>query len=123
MTNVRQCLECGERIQGRMDKRFCTDQCRSSHHNKQRRTSLEVCSQINYRLRKNHKILSKLVRKAPVSVTRDTLLSQGFHFEYITQAVVGEGGLGCWMVYDYGYRSVDDQVYELRYIGDAWGKK
>lgn len=123
MTNLRQCLECGDRIQGRMDKRFCTDQCRSSHHNKQRRFSLEVCSQINYRLRKNHKILSKLVRKAPVSVHRDTLLSQGFHFDYFTQAGIGEGGKECRMVYDYGYRCVGEQVYELRYIGALWVKK
>ena len=29
------CLECGEKIIGRSDKKFCNDACRNSYNNKQ----------------------------------------------------------------------------------------
>ncbi len=32
------CKECGKILHGRSDKRFCNDDCRSSYHNKKRRT-------------------------------------------------------------------------------------
>jgi hypothetical protein len=115
MNKQRVCLECGERIQGRMDKRFCTDHCRSNHYNKQHRNSLEVCSRINYCLRKNHKILSKLVRKSPVVVHRETLLAQGFDFGYITQLRAGEAGHEYRMLYDFSYRNLGGEEYELQH--------
>ena len=30
----RECLECGEPLKGRVDKKFCSDYCRNSHNNK-----------------------------------------------------------------------------------------
>lgn len=30
------CLECGEKIIGRADKKFCSDQCRISYNNRVR---------------------------------------------------------------------------------------
>ncbi len=31
----RHCTECGQRLAGRSDKKFCNDQCRTAWHNKQ----------------------------------------------------------------------------------------
>jgi len=30
----KQCTECGEEMTGQADKKFCSDQCRTSHNNK-----------------------------------------------------------------------------------------
>jgi len=32
-TTERLCLDCGEAIRGRADKKFCNDQCRSNYNN------------------------------------------------------------------------------------------
>lgn len=43
MDESKQCLKCGEHIEGRMDKKFCSDYCKSNYHylrNKEKEDSL-----------------------------------------------------------------------------------
>ena len=53
------CLECGEKIIGRSDKKFCNDACRNSYNNKQNKDSSNLMRNINNKLRKNFRILSE----------------------------------------------------------------
>ena len=46
------CLECGEQIQGRSDKKFCSDYCRNSHNNKVNTESKNLIRNTNNRLKK-----------------------------------------------------------------------
>ena len=57
------CLECGDRIQGRSDKKFCTDYCRNSYNNKVNKESKNLIRNTNNQLRRNYKILSELNTK------------------------------------------------------------
>ena len=34
MSEKKQCLECGNELMGRIDKKFCSDGCRNAYHNK-----------------------------------------------------------------------------------------
>ena len=34
ITMEKQCLECGDKIVGRIDKKFCSDGCRNAYNNK-----------------------------------------------------------------------------------------
>jgi predicted nucleic acid-binding Zn ribbon protein len=57
---TKQCLECGETIRGRIDKKFCTDYCRNTYNNKVNKDSKNLIRNTNNRLRKNHKILLEI---------------------------------------------------------------
>jgi hypothetical protein len=43
----RTCLECGDTFDGRKDKKFCCDQCRTSHFNKQNTDQNKFMRNIN----------------------------------------------------------------------------
>jgi hypothetical protein len=49
------CPECGEKIRGRVDKKFCGDACRNSWNNKQNADANNFVRNINNSLRKNRK--------------------------------------------------------------------
>jgi predicted nucleic acid-binding Zn ribbon protein len=46
------CPECGEKIIGRIDKIFCSDQCRNTYNNRQNRASTNLIRKINSKLQK-----------------------------------------------------------------------
>jgi len=56
----KQCLECGDKIVGRVDKKFCSDGCRNAHNNKVNKDSKNLIRNTNNRLRKNYRILEIL---------------------------------------------------------------
>ena len=56
----RKCLECGDPFDGRQDKKFCSDQCRTTHFNKQNTDQNKFMRNINNILRKNRRILEAL---------------------------------------------------------------
>jgi len=58
---TKQCLECGDPVKGRIDKKFCSDYCRNAYNNKVNKDSKNLIRNINNRLRKNHKILVQLI--------------------------------------------------------------
>ena len=53
------CLECGEPVIGRIDKKFCSDYCRNTFNNKVNKESKNLIRNINNRLRKNHRVLTE----------------------------------------------------------------
>ena len=67
---TKKCLECGEKIVGRIDKKFCTDYCRNSYNNKVNTESKNLIRNTNNRLRKNFKILSELNTTSKINETR-----------------------------------------------------
>lgn len=65
----KKCLECGEKIVGRADKKFCNDYCRNAYNNNLHKDSKNLIRNINNKLKKNYKILSEL---NPEDKTRTT---------------------------------------------------
>ena len=56
------CLDCGAVLEGRADKKFCSDHCKSSYHyerSKSKTTSL--FKTIDAQLKKNRRLLKKLL--------------------------------------------------------------
>ncbi|HET9053883.1 MAG TPA: hypothetical protein VFM90_06915, partial [Cyclobacteriaceae bacterium] len=54
------CQECGEKIIGRVDKKFCSDTCRISFNNKLNSDGTNYVRNVNNTLRKNRRILTEL---------------------------------------------------------------
>ena len=107
------CLECGEKIRGRTDKKFCSDYCRNAYHNKVNKESSNLVRNINNVLRRNYRILEELNPAGKTSVSRSKLLSNGFDFEYFTNIYTTKTGNRYHFVYDQGYLKLENDYYAL----------
>jgi predicted nucleic acid-binding Zn ribbon protein len=109
----RLCPECGEKIIGRSDKKFCSDACRNAYNNALNKDSKNLVRNINNRLRKNYRILETLNTKDKTKVKKNTLLKHGFSFQYFTSEYVTKAGTIYKYVYDQGYLALDNDWYLL----------
>lgn len=103
------CLECGDRIIGRSDKKFCNDACRNTYNNSQNKDTSNLMRNINNKLRKNFRILCKLdFVDGKAKTTKQRLSNNGFDFNYFTNFKVYKNGSEYRFVYDIGYKLLDD---------------
>jgi hypothetical protein len=107
------CLDCGSGIQGRSDKKFCSDYCRNNYHNRKNQISNNYVRKINYVLRKNRRILEKFNQHGLEKVKKSTLLKEGFDFEYITRVVQNGNAPALYLCYDHGYQILENELIEL----------
>jgi hypothetical protein len=107
------CLECGDNIVGREDKKFCSDGCRNAYNNKINKDSNNYMRNINNKLRKNYRILSQLNTEGKSKTTKTKLLSKGFDFEFLTNVLHTKSGNTYHFVYDQGYMALDNDFYML----------
>jgi predicted nucleic acid-binding Zn ribbon protein len=75
------CLECGESLIGRSDKKFCSDQCRNTYNNRLRKDLNNTMRNINNILRKNRRILNKYNPHGMSKFQKKLLLDAGFDFD------------------------------------------
>ena len=109
----RTCLECGEKVSGRMDKKFCSDSCRNSYNNRMNSDANNFVRNVNNILRKNRRILEQLNPKGKAKVHRDKLLSEGFKFSYFTNIYRTKAGKEYRFCYEQGYLELDNDWYAL----------
>ena len=73
------CLECGDRIRyGRSDKKFCCDECKTRHYNRQAKGSRAFRRKVLRQLDRNYEILEALVRSGVTAADMTDLMSMGF---------------------------------------------
>lgn len=102
------CLECGEKLNGREDKKFCNDACRNSYNNKLNKTSTNLMRNINYILRKNYRILCDFNLEGKTKIHRKKLSDAGFDFSLITSVYTTKADTTYYFVYDQGYMFLED---------------
>lgn len=104
-----ECLECGEKIIGRSDKKFCNDSCRNTYNNHQNKNSSNLMRNVNNRLRKNYRILGEnRFTDGKAKTTKTKLSAEGFDFEYFTNFKVYKNGAEYRFVYDIGFKFLED---------------
>lgn len=107
------CPECGEKIIGRIDKKFCSDYCRNSYNNNLNKDSKNLLRNINNKLRKNYRILEELNPGDKTKTSKSRLLSKGFDFEYFTNIYTTKTGNVYYFVYNQGYLPLEGDYYAL----------
>ncbi|WP_026837239.1 hypothetical protein [Gillisia sp. JM1] len=107
------CPECGEKIVGRIDKKFCSDYCRNAYNNKINKDSTNLVRNVNNLLRKNYRILQELNPTDKTKTTKSKLLAKGFNFEYFTSIYTTKTGTVYYFVYDLGYLPLESDYYAL----------
>lgn len=107
------CLECKDPLQGRIDKKFCSDHCRNTYNNKVNKESKNLIRNTNNRLRKNYKILYELNTSGKTKVTRTKLLDKGFEFHFFTSIYRTKNGNTYFYVYNQGYLPLENELFLL----------
>ena len=107
------CLECGEKIIGRTDKKFCSDYCRNAWHNTHNKDNRNLIRNVNNRLRKNYRILEQCNPSEKTTISRNRLLAKGFSFDYFTSIYTTKTGKMYYFVYDQGYLPLENDIFAL----------
>src|SRR5882672_9331552 len=90
------CLSCGRTLKGRIDKKFCDDNCRNNYNNQQKAKGSHSAyvRNINNALFKNRKILETILPdgEETAKANKEKLLRLGFQFKYMTHTYTTKTG-------------------------------
>lgn len=103
------CLECGQHIKGRSDKRFCDDSCRNAYNNRLNSDQVNLVRNVNNILRKNRRVLLETLNgEGMVKIPRDKLKQAGFDFKFHTHTFVNSKGQIYHFIYEMGYLQLEN---------------
>lgn len=109
----KRCEECGKAIFGRIDKRFCSDQCRNSFNNRLNSDITNYIRNVNNALRKNRRILAELNPEGKIRLSREKLIAKGFDFTCYTSTYTTKEGSQYFYCYEQGYLPIERGYYLL----------
>ena len=109
----RYCLECGAKLIGRIDKKFCNDQCRNNYNNRANKDENHLMSNINRVLRKNRRILKELNPNGKIKIKKRDMEKNGFDFKYFTHIYKTKDGKVYYFCYEYGYLDLQNGYFAL----------
>ncbi len=100
------CLYCAKKTNGRTDKKFCNNYCRSSFHNEQSGQLTNYMRRVNAQLVRNRNILASLLQSTKCKKTIDfkDLFLLGFHPNHCTHQTTSPNNITSIYCYDYGYQ-------------------
>jgi len=103
------CLDCNAVINGRADKKFCDDQCRTHYNNRIRTEDNSFVNEVNRVLKKNRAILKTKNPDGKIKVKREALLRKGFDFTYHTHTYSTQKGQIYFFCYEQGYLPLENE--------------
>jgi hypothetical protein len=111
---ITNCLTCSTELRGRVDKKFCDDQCRTTYNNQQK-AEPRLVKEITAALKKNRRIMEGLipVEIGKIKVSQQKLLAKGFNFAYHTHTYTTKVGTNYIFCYEYGYLKIDNENFML----------
>lgn len=109
----RLCIDCGNPLYGRTDKKFCDDQCRSHYNNKIRMGSNDRIRCVNQILKRNRDILQKFYHDGKAKINGPELTAAGFDLHYHTHTYQTQKGDCHIFCYEYGYLKLNPNEFLL----------
>lgn len=110
----RHCLECGEPLYGRTDKKFCNTSCRSKYHGQLRRWHNKLYTDTLDCLNRNYEILEHLFRLHGKGCELTELAVMGFRKDMVTHKVQKKGKHLEYRCFDFVYNLSDNKLFNLR---------
>ena len=109
--------------EGRLDRKFCSDGHKNEYNNAIKVKELEEIRKINIALKRNRRILKKLLGDSDdVLVTQKKLVSGGFDFDFSTHVIITKKKKNKFIFsYNYGYYDTGYGKYKIvkSFYGDA----
>jgi endogenous inhibitor of DNA gyrase (YacG/DUF329 family) len=113
---TRKCPVCNEIITGRTDKKYCSDQCRFIHNNKNKLTAEEPIIKGNMLLRKNRSILKTLCPEGRATVRKEVMDAMGYDFTMFSSLFMTSKKQLYYLCYDFGFTPIIDNGKEKALI-------
>jgi len=113
LIKIKTCLECGDPIKGRTDKKFCSDHCRTAFNNRLNCKQTNYVRSVDHLLRKNRRILTSLNSTGKTKVKGVQLIEKGFDFSYFTNIHKTKDGGIYYYCYEQGYRPLEKECFLL----------
>ena len=107
------CRDCGSALNGRSDKKFCDDGCRTSYHNQQNSEKLRDVNYINRVLKRNLRILSTLNPGSKTTLDARILHESGLNLYFYTHIYTVPNGKTYKFCYNQGYTLLKEDKYQL----------
>lgn len=116
------CLNCGKKLIGRIDKKYCDSQCKSAHQYKREREQPErFFNKVDNQLRLNRRILKEYNKAGKATVRSTILLHEGFDPNFFTHYWKNQKGDVYLFVYEYGFLKTKERNVE-KYVLIQWQK-
>lgn len=116
MMKIRPCPVCQTPIIGRIDKKYCSDQCRTFANKENRTKNQQVLLDINQQLRKNRSILKTLCPQGKATVRKEVLISLGYQVNFFTSIFITQKKQVYYICYDFAYTPVMEGSIEKALI-------
>ncbi|OIQ33063.1 MAG: hypothetical protein BM555_04720 [Crocinitomix sp. MedPE-SWsnd] len=123
MTETKICRNenCDKTVEGRRDRQFCSDYCKSEHHYSARKKTGKTYFklEVDEVLRKNRAILAKHNVKSKATVRKSVLIEEGFNSRVFTHYWKNKAGDTYLFCYDQGFKEVKDN-HKDKYLLIMW---
>jgi hypothetical protein len=104
----RWCLSCNNKVEGRVDKLFCSPYCKSSYHYiKNRNKKMTRFNLIDVQLKRNRSILKHFHKTGKTTILKSELIDKGFNPNYFTNYCKNNNNEVYLFCYEYGFFSLD----------------
>jgi hypothetical protein len=116
------CENCQKPLAGRMDKKFCSTECKNHYNNSQRKSAKTETQEIDGYLHRNRDILKTIMGNASKeTIDRLILVRAGFKFDYMTGIYFNKENKMYRILYDYAWMEFSDQ--KILIVKKALSKK
>jgi len=113
------CLNCGETLYGRTDKKFCNATCKNNFHNMETRHFKLGCRIFEEKLRRNHIILESLLQTGMNSAQKSRLEEAGFDPGVTSGVVMQKNRQMEFICLDIIYRMTEKKVFNIRKVSPS----
>ena len=115
-----ECLNCGKELEGRSDKKYCDQHCKSAYQYKMKQGQKSpFFIQVDKQLRRNRKILKKYNAGGKATLREEVLLGEGFDGKFFTHYWKNQKGDVYLFVFEYGFRKISENG-KVKYVLIQW---
>ena len=114
------CLGCEKELEGRIDKKFCNEHCKSAYHYKKaQEEEPKFFNKVDNQLKLNRRLLKEFNKAGKATVRAEVLYELGFDPKYFTHYWKNKKGDVYLFVYEYGFlkRTENDKA---KYVLVKW---
>jgi len=109
----RNCLDCKKELEGRVDKLYCDDQCRSAYHYRiNKKNNMTLFARIDKQLKLNRRLLKHFNRSGKSTIKGSKLKDAGFDPSYFTHYWKNSAGKVYLFCYDVGFLKLKEHGQE-----------
>ena len=101
---IMKCLNCNETLEGRIDKKYCSDYCKSNYHyEKNKKKEDSFFKQVDKQLKLNRRSLKNFNLSGKSTVRKEKIIQAGFNPNIFTHYWKNQKGDVYLFCYEYGF--------------------